>query len=236
MTKTIGPKEAALKELRKGKTAAATKMVKLATAVAAINASSDKAIAKANAAEPVLVANGGGADDAIPPFLDRKTNGVKPASADPKPEAAAPVAAARPFDPYAEQHAELKREKAKGRIAKMKAKQSGDAAKMPLTGKAALAVIKQKPEHDAKADSKESDVRTKTKTTSKSNARTPVKDKGTKLGKIGELLARKEGCTTADVLKATGWPAVSMPASAKALGIKLKKEKKPGDATRYYAA
>ena len=49
-------------------------------------------------------------------------------------------------DPAAEaikvEQAETKRLKAQGRIAKMKAKQSGETRKMPLTGKAALAVIR----------------------------------------------------------------------------------------------
>jgi hypothetical protein len=49
-------------------------------------------------------------------------------------------------DPVAEaikaEQTETKRLKAKGRIAKMKAKQSGETRKMPLTGKAALATIR----------------------------------------------------------------------------------------------
>jgi hypothetical protein len=49
-------------------------------------------------------------------------------------------------DPIAEAikagQAETKRLKAKGRIAKMKAKQAGDLKKMPLTGNAALAAIR----------------------------------------------------------------------------------------------
>jgi hypothetical protein len=51
---------------------------------------------------------------------------------------------------------------------------------------------------------------------------------------IADLLRRKEGCTTADVLKAVNWPAVSMPQQAKAANIKLKKVKE-GKITRYYA-
>jgi len=49
-------------------------------------------------------------------------------------------------DPVAEaikvEQAETKRLKAQGRIAKMKAKQSGETKRMPLTGKAALAAIR----------------------------------------------------------------------------------------------
>jgi hypothetical protein len=63
-------------------------------------------------------------DTSIPAFLQRK----------------------KPGDPIGEQiaaeQAETKRLKARGRIAKMKAKQSGETRKMPLTGKAALAAIR----------------------------------------------------------------------------------------------
>jgi hypothetical protein len=62
-------------------------------------------------------------DTSIPAFLQRK----KP-------------------DPVAEQivaeQKDLKRRKAQGRIATMKAKKSGETRKMPLTGKAALAAIR----------------------------------------------------------------------------------------------
>ena len=58
---------------------------------------------------------------------------------------------------------------------------------------------------------------------------------GSKVELIAGLLKRPEGCTTADVLTATGWPAVSMPAQAKAAGLTLKKEK-DGSVTRYRAA
>lgn len=58
---------------------------------------------------------------------------------------------------------------------------------------------------------------------------------GSKLEIIVGLLRRKEGCTTADVLKATGWPSVSMPQQANAAGIKLATEK-DGRITRYREA
>ena len=52
----------------------------------------------------------------------------------------------RKLDPVAEQikteQAEIKKKKALGRIATMKAKKSGETRKMPLTGKAALAAIR----------------------------------------------------------------------------------------------
>lgn len=50
---------------------------------------------------------------------------------------------------------------------------------------------------------------------------------------IGELLQRPEGCTTKDILAATGWPSVSVPAQAKAVGLVLSKEKRDG-VTRYF--
>jgi len=62
--------------------------------------------------------------DDIPAFLRRQT-------------APSPVAEA-----IRQEQAETKRLKAKGRIAKMKAKKAGDLKKMPLTGKAALAAIR----------------------------------------------------------------------------------------------
>jgi hypothetical protein len=58
---------------------------------------------------------------------------------------------------------------------------------------------------------------------------------GSKLETIVGLLKRKDGCTAADVLKATGWPSVSMPQQARAAGLHLKTEKE-GRSTRYWAA
>lgn len=103
----------------------------------------------------------------------------------------------------------------------------------------------------AAAAATEESVMGKTKA-SKSKARAPVKGKtsakapesapalahvraGSKLETIVKLLKREEGCTTADVLKATGWPSVSMPQQAKAAGLQLLKEKK-GGVTVYRAA
>jgi hypothetical protein len=79
-----------------------------------------EAITQAIIASPKPV---GEIDTSIPAFLQRK----KP-------------------DPVAEQivaeQKDLKRRKAQGRIATMKAKKSGETRKMPLTGKAALAAIR----------------------------------------------------------------------------------------------
>jgi hypothetical protein len=68
---------------------------------------------------------------------------------------------------------------------------------------------------------------TKTKT-KKSNGKT-AKPRQNKLAKIVALLKRPSGCTRDDVLKATGWMAVSMQQQARAAGIKLKinKEQRP---------
>jgi len=57
---------------------------------------------------------------------------------------------------------------------------------------------------------------------------------GSKLETIVKLLTREGGCTTKDVLKATEWPAVSMPQQARAAGLKLRKEKRDG--VTYYSA
>ncbi len=63
----------------------------------------------------------------------------------------------------------------------------------------------------------------------------PNKGKGTsKTQLIADLLTRPGGCTTKDVLGATGWPSVSMPAQAKAAGLELIKTKTDG-VTRYSA-
>lgn len=56
---------------------------------------------------------------------------------------------------------------------------------------------------------------------------------GSKLEAIVGLLRRPGGCTAAEVLEATGWPTVSMPAQAKAAGIELATAKE-GRTTRYW--
>lgn len=81
---------------------------------------------------------------------------------------------------------------------------------------------------------KETAPRAKAATGARKAVATPSGGK-TKTAVVGELLSRKEGCTTADILKATGWPAVSVPAQAKAVGLKLRKEK-DGKVTRYYGS
>jgi hypothetical protein len=53
---------------------------------------------------------------------------------------------------------------------------------------------------------------------------------GTKTEKIYKLLTRKSGCTRAEVLKATNWPAISIQKISETLGLKLRKD----DANRPY--
>lgn len=59
---------------------------------------------------------------------------------------------------------------------------------------------------------------------------------GDKTAEVGKLLKRAKGCTAAEVLAATSWKAVSMPAMAKNLGLKLRKEKVKGEPTRYFGS
>lgn len=76
------------------------------------------------------------------------------------------------------------------------------------------------------------------------NAPKPAKAKGvavkavrpeSKLAIVVGLLTRKQGCTTAEILKATEWPAVSVPQQARAAGLTLRQEKE-GKVTRYWGA
>lgn len=80
----------------------------------------------------------------------------------------------------------------------------------------------------------------------KAKARTPAAPKpaagaakvirpGSKLEIVVGLLTRKEGCTSADVLKACDWPAVSMPQQARSAGLTLRQEK-DGKVTRYWGS
>lgn len=147
-----------------------------------------------------------------------------------------------------------KKAKARESVAKNKAKKERAAqpviASTPLTGKAALRAIagKAAAEHAvtkipagkaAKRAEKAKAARKPvkgTQTAPKAKKAAAGARTGTKLVKIVELLSRKQGCTTAEVLKATGWPSVSMPQQAKAAGLKLRKEKKSGEVTRYFGS
>lgn len=93
-------------------------------------------------------------------------------------------------------------------------------------------------EQSASAPTQEKDSVMRTQTTRKTKTRTKISGKtsaktATKIETIGNLLRRPGGCTAADVKKATGWPSVSMPAMATALGVELVTDKKPGELTRY---
>jgi hypothetical protein len=56
---------------------------------------------------------------------------------------------------------------------------------------------------------------------------------GGKRDVLAGLLLRPEGATRADLLEASGWPAISVPALARSAGITLRTEKE-GPALRYY--
>lgn len=64
-------------------------------------------------------------------------------------------------------------------------------------------------------------------------ARAPRAGGPTKRDLAADLLRRPEGCTTKDILEVTQWPAVSVPAIAKASGLTLRQEK-VGRVTTYF--
>jgi hypothetical protein len=75
---------------------------------------------------------------------------------------------------------------------------------------------------------------TKTKA-KKSNGKSAAPRKESKTGKIVALLQRPGGVTREQVLKATGWKAISMQQIAKAGGVKLKMQKVEGKPIVYRA-
>lgn len=102
--------------------------------------------------------------------------------------------------------------------------------------------VKSKPARAAPQASPPAKARPKAKP-ARANARTPAARtpakvdirEGTKLATIVGLLGRPGGCTAAEILKATGWPSVSVPQQAKAAGLTLLKEK-DGKVIRYRSA
>lgn len=64
-------------------------------------------------------------------------------------------------------------------------------------------------------------------------ARGPRREGPTKRELAADLLRRPEGCTAREILDVTGWPAVSVPAVAKASGLTLT-QKKDGRVTTYF--
>jgi hypothetical protein len=89
-----------------------------------------------------------------------------------------------------------------------------------------------KAKSPAKAKAAKKAKVTKAKSPAKNGAAKSTR--GVKMQYIHALLVRKSGCTSKEVLAATGWTAVSMPAMAKACGLKLRKEKEQGSVTRYF--
>lgn len=87
----------------------------------------------------------------------------------------------------------------------------------------------------AKTPKKAKATKTSSKAQAAHQARSGNVRPGTKLELVVTLLTRKEGCTTADILKATDWPSVSVPQQAKAAGLTLRKEK-DGNVTRYWGS
>lgn len=58
---------------------------------------------------------------------------------------------------------------------------------------------------------------------------------GSKIDLVAKLLKRASGCTTADILDATGWKAVNVPRQAELAGLKLtKKRDEKAGVTRYF--
>jgi hypothetical protein len=75
----------------------------------------------------------------------------------------------------------------------------------------------------------------KTKATArKPRAKAAAGEAGSKTDIVGKLLVRAGGCSGREILEATGWPTVSVPAMAKACGLKLRREKTKGEPTRYF--
>jgi hypothetical protein len=90
------------------------------------------------------------------------------------------------------------------------------------------------PKSKAKKAAKKAKKTKKTAAPTKTNGLTVRA--GSKTAIIHGLLSRKSGCTAAEVLAATGWPSVSMPAMAKACGLKLRKDKEKGQLTQFYGS
>jgi len=204
------------------------------------------------------------ADEDLPAFLDRsKPEGPKPRTLIPyagkepsmkskgklpvpPPKSQVSVLKIKSDTPEAKailaEKAAAKSAKAKAKKEKAKAVKSGATTKMPLEGKAAVAAIKAARKANAKAD-KAANLKAAQKGAVKALAKATsaaVKEinnrAGTKTALIADLLRRKQGCTAKEVMEAAKWPSVSMPAQAKACGLKLRKEKVPGEPTRYFGS
>ncbi len=126
---------------------------------------------------------------------------------------------------------------------KAKAKERIDRMKVALTEKEAQTVAKanekrQKqglPPIESKPPAEDTTMPKAKKKAKAANGKSGDARKGSKSAKIAALLMRPTGCTSKEVLKATGWPTISMPAISKTLGLKLRKEK-TDDGLRYYGS
>lgn len=191
--------------------------------------------------------------DDVPDFLDAKNRTPLSPEKQAKLDADMKAAREKPIEPEAAKiladQAERKRTKREVRKEKAAAEKEGKSTALPPSGKAALALItgkSAKPKRPAKtkaAAKAKAPAKAKAKKADGAKAKKPAaakaakpKAKGsTKVEVIASLLKRKEGCTTAEVLKATGWPSVSMPQQAKAASLKLRKVKE-GSVSRYFGS
>lgn len=142
---------------------------------------------------------------------------------------------------------------AQPKISKQKTADQGVTLAAPLAVQKAIAA-EATPTPEQQESEIMGSVKSKSKSAGKKSAaaktRTPVRAKsngangtdgaitlrpGSKIEIVANLLKRPEGCTTAEILSATNWPSVSVPAMAKSAGLTLKKEK-DGKISRYHAA
>lgn len=123
------------------------------------------------------------------------------------------------------------------------------AAKAKSTAKKPVASKPEKPEREDSKMAKKSKAKANKAKAAKGAATKRVAAKaaanggkksngvrGAKTEGVLNLLKRKTGCTREDILGLTGWPSVSVQAMAKAAGLKLKKTKEKGEATRYFGS
>ena len=188
------------------------------------------------------------ADLIIPAILDR-TQGMSKADFDklheklgkPAPKFKAKIKVATPAKPSTLTDVDKKAiaEIKKAEKAKVEAKKAADAAKRKEEAAEKKAIRDAAKKAKAASTPQKPAGKPKPATAPKAAPKAKLASeprKGSKTAIIGDLLKRKEGCTTAEILAATGWPAVSVPQQAKAIGVGLRKERKPGEVTRYWAA
>jgi hypothetical protein len=183
-------------------------------------------------------------DGSIPPFLDR-VGGRSPAEV----AAEAKKARKKGAEPTKAERLKALRESKAAEAAKKE-------ANLTDADKAAIAKLKKEGAKAAslgaspfdlkkagakvKAATQESDVSKKTKTKKPAAPKKAAAGDGPRAGSktalVAGLLQRAKGCTGAEILALTGWPTVSVPAQAKAAGLKLRKEKAKGEPTRYFGS